>query len=89
MNTKIPQLLALVKYTPLDQAIGMVKQCGGGAPMAKADIQSAFRLLPIHPEDFCHRGFQFEGGFYVDMVMIWDYPYRATILNTSAPSLNG
>ncbi|XP_066486081.1 uncharacterized protein [Tiliqua scincoides] len=34
--------------------------------MAKADIESAFRLLPVHPDDFCHLGFCFEGTYYVD-----------------------
>lgn len=34
--------------------------------MAKVDIESAFRLLPIHPEDFCQLGFQFEGSYYIE-----------------------
>lgn len=47
--------------------------------MAKANIQSAFRLLPIHPKDFCPkdffvknlfgRFFQFEGSYYADKRM--------------------
>lgn len=37
--------------------------------MAKVDIESAFRLLPFHPQDFCLLGFQFEGGFYLDQVL--------------------
>lgn len=34
--------------------------------LAKADIKSAFRLLPIHPSCFNSLGFQFQGQFYFD-----------------------
>ncbi|XP_072178201.1 integrase/recombinase xerD homolog [Diadema setosum] len=34
--------------------------------MAKEDIESAFRLLPIHPDDFELLGVKFEGKYYVD-----------------------
>lgn len=37
--------------------------------MAKCDIQSAFRLLPVHPSDFELLGFKFEGSWYVDKAM--------------------
>ena len=34
--------------------------------MAKEDIKSAFRLLPIHPDDFELLGVKFEGKYYID-----------------------
>lgn len=34
--------------------------------MAKADIQSAFRLLPIHPLGFNSLGFHFDGQIFID-----------------------
>lgn len=37
--------------------------------MAKCDIQSVFRLLPVHPDDFCLLGLKFEGKWYVDKSM--------------------
>lgn len=69
VNHKIPPHLASIKYTSLDQPINMVKCCGPGPLMAKADIQSAFWLLLIHPADFCHLGFYFEGGYYTNKCM--------------------
>ena len=36
------------------------------ATMAKADIESAFRLLPVHPDSFHLLGFQLDGLFYFD-----------------------
>ncbi|KAJ1095702.1 hypothetical protein NDU88_000860 [Pleurodeles waltl] len=52
-----------------DQAIQMLRELGPGALMAKSDIESAFRLLPVHPDDFNLLGFQFEGRFYFDKCM--------------------
>lgn len=52
VNSQIPQELSSVRYTTLDQAIAVVRRCGHGALMAKADIESAFRLLLIHLADF-------------------------------------
>ena len=41
-------------------------QGGKGAWLAKSDIKSAFRLLPVHPSDYELLGFSFEGQFYYD-----------------------
>ena len=37
--------------------------------MAKCDIKSAFRLLPIYPEDYCLVGFTFQSKYYYDKAM--------------------
>ncbi|KAJ1160539.1 hypothetical protein NDU88_001039 [Pleurodeles waltl] len=37
--------------------------------MAKTDIKSAFRLLPVHPDDFSLLGIQFGGHWYVDKAL--------------------
>lgn len=37
--------------------------------MGKANIQSDFRLLPVHPESFCLLGFQFEDSYFFDKAL--------------------
>lgn len=69
VNDGIPAQLCSVRYTSLDEAIRLLRVCGVGALMAKADIESAFRLLPVHPKDFCLLGCWFEGGYYVDRAL--------------------
>ncbi|XP_060127970.1 uncharacterized protein LOC132591759 [Zootoca vivipara] len=69
VNDMIPPELCSVKYASLDQAVEIVRKFGPGALLAKCDIESAFRLLPIHPSDFWLLGFQFEGAFYFDKAM--------------------
>lgn len=42
--------------------------------MTKAEIEAAFRLLPIHPDGFSSLGFQFDGAFFVDNAFQWVFP---------------
>ncbi|XP_070608807.1 uncharacterized protein [Erythrolamprus reginae] len=69
VNDFIPDELCSVRYASFDAAVTMVRKCGAGALMGKCDIKSAFRLLPIHPDDFELLGFHFEGGYYVDRAL--------------------
>jgi hypothetical protein len=44
----------------------MVKKLGKGALIAKADIESAFRILPISPQDYHKLGIQWNNEYYYD-----------------------
>lgn len=39
---------------------------GQGALLAKTDIESAFQLLPVHPDSFHLLGFRWQGLYLVD-----------------------
>ena len=54
------------EYTRFDTAVEMVAEAGMGVDLAKEDIKSAFRLLPMHPKDFEVLGVKFEGKYYLD-----------------------
>ena len=69
VNDGISQQLCTVHYTLFDEAVRMIRAYGIGAGMAKADIKSAFCVLPVHPEDFELLGFTFEGAFYIDRAL--------------------
>ena len=66
INDGIDRDLCTVQYSSFDDAVNIVARCGKGAMMAKADIESAFRLLPIYPGDFELLGIKFDGKFFVD-----------------------
>ena len=34
--------------------------------LAKTDIESAFRIIPVHPDYHCYLGMQWEGAIYYD-----------------------
>ncbi|CAJ0949278.1 unnamed protein product [Ranitomeya imitator] len=50
VNDGIPDDDTAVTYIPFDRAVEMGRKAGPGALMAKSDIESAFRLLPVHPD---------------------------------------
>ncbi|XP_069816798.1 uncharacterized protein [Dendropsophus ebraccatus] len=57
---------ASVSYVSFDRAVALVRDAGRGALMAKSDIESAFRLLPVHPDCYHLLGCHVEGKFYYD-----------------------
>lgn len=69
LNDFIDPDLCSVQYTKFEEAIHMIQDMGHGCLLGKADIKSAFRLLPVYPADFDQLGFTFEGQFYFDLCM--------------------
>ena len=51
INDGISKPLCSLKYVTIDDAIKEIIQLSRGAFLAKIDIKSAFRLLPVHPAD--------------------------------------
>lgn len=66
VNDFIDHSLCSVHYTLFDSIISMVQKLGPGALLGKKDITSAFRLLPIRPENFSLLGFYFGNKYYID-----------------------
>ena len=69
VNDFIDESFTSVKYSSFDNAIAIVQKLGKGAKLAKMDIKSAFRLLPVFPGDFDLLGFKIEDKFYIDKCM--------------------
>ena len=66
VNDGIPRAFCSVTYASTDDAIKLVNQLGPGCYMAKTDIASAFRIIPIHPCDFHFLGMKWQGKYYFD-----------------------
>ena len=67
VNDGISDELSSVTYTSFDSVVGMIFSLGRGAYLAKRDIKSAFRILPISPLDYCLLGIKDEEGLiYID-----------------------
>ena len=60
---------ASVKFNSFDDAVKLVAELGQGALLAKLDIKSAFRICPVHPEDWHLLGFTFCGLYFVDLCL--------------------
>jgi hypothetical protein len=58
--------LSSVEYTSFDKVLNTISGIGQGAVLARMDINSAFRLLILSPEDFKLFGFKFKGLYFYD-----------------------
>lgn len=66
VNSMIPDENSTVQYDSIDNVTVLLRKFGQGALMAKTDIQDAFRIVPIHPNDYKLLGFSWENNYYYD-----------------------
>ena len=69
VNDGIQPDLCSLSYVSVDDAARIIVQAGRGALLAKVDIKSAYRLVPVHPEDRLLLGMAWEGEVFVDNVL--------------------
>ncbi|XP_055340125.1 uncharacterized protein LOC129589395 isoform X1 [Paramacrobiotus metropolitanus] len=69
VNDFIPKDKYSLTYVGVDDAVKMVMFHGRGSLMAKVDIESAFRNLPVRQSDWHLLGYEWEGQFYHDVVV--------------------
>lgn len=69
VNDGIGKEEAAVSYVSFDRAVSLVARAGPGALLAKSDIESAFRLLPVHPSCFHLLGCQLGDHIYIDLCL--------------------
>ena len=68
INSAISKDEFSLQYVTIDHAIEGIKQSDQGCFRAKTDIESAFRLIPIHPDDYELLGMYWQGKYYYDIV---------------------
>lgn len=66
VNFGIPKECCSVTYEDYDYFVSLLTSVGRGCFIAKADIESAFRIIPVHPRDYHLLGFSFDGQYYYD-----------------------
>ena len=78
-----PQDFSL-QYIKVDQVIRMVARYGPGALMAKFDVESAYRNIPVHPDDRFLLGMRWRGQLYVDLSLPFGLRSAPFIFNSVA-----
>ena len=64
VNSFIPREFCWVDYEDFDFVVSLIVDNGVGALISKTDIESAFNILPMSPEDYWLLGFSVDGLFY-------------------------
>lgn len=69
VNDGIDPSRCSLQYVRIDEVVKQLLQLGPGALMAKLDVKSAYRIVPVHPEDRFLLGMQWKGRIYVDAAL--------------------
>ena len=83
----IPVDLTHVQYTSFDEALDMIRLVGPGCFMGKIDIQHAFRLCPVHPDDWPLLGYRWQGRYFFDLCLPFGSRSSPCIFNMFADAL--
>ena len=83
----LPHLCSL-QYVTIDEAIKGITQLGQGTLLAKIDIKSAFRLLPVHPADRHLLGMEWQGKVYIDTCLPFGLRSAPKLFNVLAELLS-
>jgi len=60
LNGIEPELCSL-SYSSIDEAVRPIREKGTGAQLAKLDLESAYRMIPVHPDDRLLLGMEWKG----------------------------
>ena len=69
VNDAIPPELASLHYPRVDQTAALIAQHGWGALIAKLDLHSAYRKIPVHPDDSMLLGIKWLDTIYIDRAL--------------------
>ena len=69
VNDAIDPELCSLSYCGVEDAAKEIARQGRNAVMAKVDVKSAYRVVPVHPDDRWLLGIKWEGSLYVDTTL--------------------
>ena len=88
VNNGIDPNLCSMKYISVHDAIREIQKLGKGTLLAKIDINEAYRIVPVHPQDRPLLGFQWHGQTFVDGVLPFGLQSEPKIFDSLASMLN-
>ena len=71
VNDGIEPEVCSLKYTSVDEAVKVILSLGQGAQIAKVDIESSYRVIPVYPTDQLLLGMKWKEKTYVDAALLF------------------
>ncbi|XP_065196629.1 uncharacterized protein LOC135828125 [Sycon ciliatum] len=71
----------------IDTIADHVRRTGPGALLSKVDLKHAFRLCPVHPDDWPVLGMLWKGNYYFDTVLPFGLRSAPSLFNCLATTL--
>ncbi len=66
VNSRIPQELGFTRYPSFEDTATMLHAHTSDAHMALLDVEAAFRILPVHPDDLHLLVMEWKGSWFID-----------------------
>ena len=88
VNDRIEPELCSLSYMTVDDVEKVVFDIGKGALLGKVDIESAYRLVPVHPQDRVLQAVKWGGKVYVDPMLPFGLRSAPKVFNAVADALN-
>jgi len=88
VNDGIPRELCGLSYITIDDAIERILTTGTDTLLAKIDIKSAFRLLPVHPADRHLLGMEWQKNIFIDTCLPFGLRSAPKLFNILADLLS-
>ncbi len=87
VNDGVAKELCSLEYVTVDKIAAVVRQLGPGAMMAKMDIKSAYRNIPVHVEDRPLLGMCWQGRVFLDKTLPFGLRSAPKVFNAVADAL--
>ena len=87
VNDGIDSGVCSLSYASVDDAADTIIQLGRDTYLAKLDIKSAYRMVPVHPEDRWLLGMRWKDEVYIDMVLPFGLRSAPKVFNAIADAL--
>ena len=88
INDGIAKSLCSLTYVTVDDAIQKILELGRNSLLAKADIRSAFRLLPVHPAERHLLGMEWQNNIFIDTCLPFGLRSAPKLFNILADLLS-
>ena len=88
VNDGIDPSLCSLMYATVDEVAEIVVKLGRDALLSKVDIESAYRLIPVHPQDRPLQAMKWDNHIYVDPMLPFGLRSAPKIFNAVADALN-
>ena len=69
INDGIEPELCSLSYASVDSAVAVIMRLGRGTILAKLDLESAYRIIPVHPDDRLLLGMEWDGNWFIDSAL--------------------
>ena len=87
VNDSIDASLCSLQYMTVEAVANRALRLGKGALLAKLDIKSVYRFVPVHPSDWKLLGIRWRGALYVDCMLLFSLRSAPKIFTAVADAL--